>query len=766
MRNYRLWRLSIVVICLLASISMLHVAVAEPVGAQPAGLRQLSSAAVGQPVVVGQMVFWREPLGRRTAIRSYDLRANAPLGVAVRDAQILDLAADDTYVAWVERDAAGRLGIYGMDLRTRAVLLIVALPGRPAQSEIALDRSVLYYTDPTPGHAGLFVRNLAGGAERLVSPNGRRPLARGGALLWSEARATGTPGRWSWSLHLRAADGRRVVLAQHEAGYGGFGGYDTDGTTAVWAFEPSSGDPQVYAYDAGSGTTAAVAAAGAAPRIDRRTVVWAEASAGPGQPARWQVRAYDLDTGALPPAVEPGSAALAVAGIDGNSIVLAVADAPTPGVQSLYASDMRQRGPRFAAPPAVAAAPAACDHTQPSSCGQVRAAGTLLADDIGAWRMQGVQFFLPQFGINDKTFRTGNYAGAVADGSLTFWLDKAQHYLRANTLRIFVDLPYQSNGVLITPTDYATLFDFANRADARGMRLGISLHNSADWNMSTERVAWIAGLIDYFAVRGRLATIAYLSADNEINNHCGRGGADCFDSDAQHDARAYVDGAVYWVALFRTVVKARAPQLLVTVGVSTEMNDVDATRGAFNFFRADSRGLTLAGLVDFLSPHNYGGGAIGIVEDMRYVGYGGPVVLEEFGYPSDPYPRSPTWTEGPTLCRIDPALPQCANPAPFFVEQNIQSLRTRSYAGGAAWMIADMREKDGGSGCTSKPFDLWTGLFAIGGTYCDGGTYSRALGQPQATAVRVCAYYADELGLCEPGVPLKRRTYFPFVAGG
>ncbi len=111
--------------------------------------------------------------------------------------------------------------------------------------------------------------------------------------------------------------------------------------------------------------------------------------------------------------------------------------------------------------------------------------------------MRGVQFFLPQFGINDKTFRTGNYAAAAADGSLAFWLDKAQQYLRANTLRIFVDLPYRSNGALVTPTDYATLLDFAARANARGMRLGISLHNSADWNMSAERAAWISGLIDY-----------------------------------------------------------------------------------------------------------------------------------------------------------------------------------------------------------------------------------------------------------------------------
>jgi hypothetical protein len=757
------------IVCALACVCSIHASAARPARAPVAGLRRLSSAALGQPAVASHRVFWREPLGRRTAIRSYDLISDTLLTVVVRDSAILSLAANGTRVVWVERDSAGRLGIYGANVRTLVVSPIRVLPGRPAPIEIALDGGMLYYIDPTPSHAGLFAHDLVSGAEQLVSPDGQRPVARGGALLWSQARATGVRGRWVWSLHLRAADGRRALLAEREAGYGGFGGYDADGDTVVWAFEPSSGDAQVYVYDIGGGMTTIVASStGAAPRINARTIVWAEADAGPGKPARWLVRAHDLDAGALPPAVEESSAALSVMGVDDNTIVLDVADDTAQGAQSLYASDMRAGGVRFAARPAVAAAPAACDPTRPTSCGQVRATSAILADDNGAWRMQGVQFFLPQFGINTKTFQTENYAAALADGSLSFWLDKAQRYLRTNTLRIFVEMPYRSNGVLTTPTDYATLLDFATRADARGMRLGISLHNSADWTMSAERSAWISGLIDYLSARGHLASIAYLSADNEINNHCGRGGADCFDSDAQHDARAYVDSAVGWVAQFRAVVKGRAPQLLVTVGVSTEMADVDGTRGAFNFFRADSHGRTLASLADFLSPHNYGGGAAGIIDDMRYAGYSGPVVLEEFGYPSDPYPRGATWTEGAPACRIDPAQPQCTLTAPFFVEQNIQALLTRSYAGGAAWMIADMREKDSGSACTnpSKPFDLWTGLFAIGGTYCDGGTYSRALGQPKATAVRVCAYYADDLALCEPGVPLKRRMYFPFVAGG
>ena len=208
-----------------------------------------------------------------------------------------------------------------------------------------------------------------------------------------------------------------------------------------------------------------------------------------------------------------------------------------------------------------ARAQATCNPALPSSCGQVRAlAGGTLADDGGRWPMRGVQFFLPQYGINGKTLRDDNYAAARADGSLNFWLERAQGYLHANMLRVFVDLPDTVGGstTVITPTSYSTLHDFATAADAHGMRLGLVLHNSADWSMTEPRASWIAGLLDYFAQRGSLPMLAYLSADNEINNHCANIGMDCFDSGPGFDAQAYIDGAVGWVAQFRSVVKNHA----------------------------------------------------------------------------------------------------------------------------------------------------------------------------------------------------------------
>jgi hypothetical protein len=756
---------------MLVGVGYVRTTTANPTPLPRADPRFLSGAIVGRPAATERAVFWNEVQGRRSVIRGYDLETDAAFLAFARDGAILDLAANGARIAWVERDiATGRIDIFGYDLAARSAFPIVSFAGSSVFSEIALDRDTLYYTDATLGHRGLFARDLTHGGERLVSSAGMRPAARDGALLWSESRPAGTPRRAIWTLHLRTADGRHgdTVLDEREAGYLGLSGYDLSGDAIVWAFGASSGDPRLRVHHMSTGATAVLASQPTgAPFVRGSTAIWAEADSAPGRVPIWRVHAYDLHTRARSLAVEASGAAVSVWGIAGSDrVVLAVAGDPAQRTQELYLADLRAPPARFAPRSTAAAVPTGCDPVVPSSCGQVQSNGDILYDGGGPWRAKGVQFMLPQFGINAKTFRTENYTGALADGSLDYWLDKAQAYLRTNVLRIFVDLPYRrEDGALVEPTDYATLFDFASRANARSMRLAISLHNSADWAMTGDRADWIGGLLDYFAARTSLATIAYLSADNEINNHCGRGGRDCFDSDAEYDAQPYIDGAVEWVALFRAVVKSRAPQMLLTVGVSTEMTDVDATRGAFNFFRADSAGRTLASQVDFLAPHNYSGGAAGIVDDLRYVGYAGPVVLEEFGYPSDPYPRSPTWTEGHPGCRVDPDQPECALTAPFFVEENIRALRTKSYAGGVAWMIADMREKDTSSACDDpqKPFDLWTGLFAIGGTYCEGGTYSRALGQPKATAVRVCAYFTDELALCEPGVPPRRKTYLPFV---
>jgi hypothetical protein len=399
-------------------------------------------------------------------------------------------------------------------------------------------------------------------------------------------------------------------------------------------------------------------------------------------------------------------------------------------------------------------------------CEQIGVRGQNLVAGQTIWRMNGVQFFLPQFGINGKTLWDFNYAAAIDEGSLDYWLDKAV-WLRANTLRVFVDLPeVRSDGSIRTPTSYEAVYDLAERAAARGMRLGLVLHNSADWRMTSERSAWIGGLLSYFQQREVLPWIAYLSADNEINNHCRNSGRDCFDGTDQHDAQSYIDGAISWVAAFRAVAKAHAPQILVTVGISTEMIDFDGTRASFNFFRSATNGTRLVDLLDFLAPHNYSGGAAAVIADLRIgAGYTSAVVLEEYGFPTDPFPRNRLWSEGAFACRLRPLASECTNTAPFFVARSIQSVVSDGYAGSVAWTIADIREKNVSNACTRSdlPFDLWTGLFAIGGTYCDGGTFSRSAGQPKTTAILICVAYGGSLLSCDdPARPLY-QTFLPGI---
>ena len=389
-----------------------------------------------------------------------------------------------------------------------------------------------------------------------------------------------------------------------------------------------------------------------------------------------------------------------------------------------------------------------CLAGRPDGCGQIRVAGEQLFDRRGDWASHGVQFFLPQNGINERSFWDDRYANARADGSLDLWLDRAALRLHPNLLRIFVELPAQVNGQMITPTSYATIADFAERAAMRGMRLGVVLHNSDDWRMTPERQAWIEGLISFFLEHGALERIAYLSADNEINNHClPVRQYDCFAIDSAYRAQA-----IGWVTAFAQVVKARSPQLLVTVGMATELDAGGAGGGVANYWRADRRGRTLVDALDFLAPHNYAGRAAPILTDIRVADWKGPVVLEEYGFPTDPAPRNAAYTEGPPTCRQDPLRPECVQTAPYYVELNLRALGKHpgGYAGGVAWMLADTLEKDMPGACANPAltFDLWTGLLAAGTVYCDGGTRTRAAGAPKATALRVCAYHTGSIDLC------------------
>jgi hypothetical protein len=371
------------------------------------------------------------------------------------------------------------------------------------------------------------------------------------------------------------------------------------------------------------------------------------------------------------------------------------------------------------------------------SGGQIRRCGFQLCDANGArFKIKGVQFILPQTGINGLTLEPSRYNAAKADGSLGFWMDQSRNYLLANTLRIFVSWPGQ-----YAATNKETVNDFLNQAAARGMRVGITFNFSSSWD-STQK-AWVSELARYIRDTGGMHRVAYFNASNEMNAYCGSGN-DCFRDPA------YVNRAVGYVADFVNTINAVDSTVLVTVGMASENipNALAETMG--NYFRTDSQGRSIAGLVDFLSPHNYAGGGYGIFDELRYRrGYSGPIVLEEFGFPTDNVNVDRAWTEGPTRCANDPGFPkdstddtQCERTAPWFVEVNARAMRDlesggNGYAGAVAWMLADVQENS--SSC-NVPFDFYTGLFTSGRTYC-GGTYTPRGGNPKATAFRVRTHY-------------------------
>jgi len=140
-----------------------------------------------------------------------------------------------------------------------------------------------------------------------------------------------------------------------------------------------------------------------------------------------------------------------------------------------------------------------------------------------------------------------------------------------------------------------------------------------------------------------------------------------------------------------------------------------------------------------------------VYNDLRFTyGYSGPIVLEEFGWTTDPLSDDPRFTEGAPACIGDPWAAACRNTGPFFVEWSLRALREVPYAGGVAWMLADVARKD----CAVDPSDLWSGLFAAGEGYC-GGTRSVAPGQGKATAARVAIFYSAD--------DLSSLTYMPGV---
>lgn len=460
-------------------------------------------------------------------------------------------------------------------------------------------------------------------------------------------------------------------------------------------------------------------------------------------------------------------------------------------------------------------------------------------DDKETWYAQGVQFFLTlaDTGINNRSFDAQVYRRNDAATNRRELLRHAQR-LGAKTLRIFVGIPGEE-----APADYWDIYDFAQQAESYGMRIAIVLHNSRNFAMTAAKRNWINNLITCFQGNdpepgvglpekcggdgiSRFYRIAYVSADNEINNHCDLEVApgqkrDCYQADRDNvdgnpDFMAtYIRDANRWVYAVRCLFVQRQTNVLVTVGMSMDtfsapgVNAVPGqnfTRdGVGNYvpgtFPADcstpppndntfppliiTDTNTLGQVIDFPSIHHYGTIADFHTLSVRREGYNGMVVLEEHGAPTD----SPNFNDPdlqlfqeirllyPTATAADVDKcrtadvngnldPICLPAAAHIINEQIRDLRDQTnvaLASGLVWMLADNPDKNRLECANRNIADQHTGLFTIDNNYPCNGTVTRGFGHMKATGSLICHYYG---GVGCGAATVVGRLYMPISNQG
>jgi hypothetical protein len=802
--------------------------------------RLITSTIVGRPITAGDYLFWYDRRGGG-AIYGYD-RPHAREFVVQYlgpDPSVAYLTSDGQTVAWLDARSTSQY-IQAYHLPTHRAYTIRLRSAHPAIADLTLDRGTLYYWDHAPDHRGIFAYYLTTGSERRLSTL-PRPTARGrlaaadGVLVWSEYTSQGAylPPRATLYMYRIASGGEARIAARGQPWSGAFSNFSVAGDHIVWSFDL---EQQVWLYTISTGTPQVVSIGAAShPVINGLVVAW---NVWISAQRQYGIAIYDLVSGARAPIIAADRTYVDVQALDEHTTVVFTVDhRPTPQ-RDLYLTSIDTHGLHVAAatpdsPPAQAPQPPA------PPVGQVQVAGTTFVID-GApderWTFNGVHFILPSRGINGGSFT----AEALVDPGVTVerreWLDRAQQ-IGAKTIRIYVDMPGDTN--LTTSPRPEQIYWFARDELApRGLRLALVIHNSGRFDDSDGRkMAWLNALLDCFGSvphaqatcepgakqrpRNQTQLLAYINADNEINIHrqplnslipgnpyCRPDDStlpqiaeDCFDHPNPEKRRRYIREALGWVALVRQTVKQHSTghRVLVTVGMSVDLEkDIlgDRQSAVVNYFARvpgddDRPSPALVDLVDFLAPHSYT--ALPhweIIEPIERTApfFNKPILLEEFGYPTDPItqpdPRHPNeyketslnihilddgtikLTPNPDglppgedinkLCRYLPKLgrfgessKRCNPSAPYVVQLNLEAIfDTQEFAGGIAFMLADSNEKDdNGKVCQAADAqrqvskNLFTGLFATNRTYRCGGTVNIGRGQIKNTGYRVCVAY-------------------------
>jgi hypothetical protein len=797
-------------------------------------LRQIAAASTGRPVAAGDYLFWHDRRGGG-AIYGYRLSQRREfvvrrLGVAHSAAS---LASDGATLAWLETGDAPQ-HILAYDISTQYTYTLPVRSADGSIADLALHRGVLYYWDHTPARRGIFAYDLASGIERRISllprPTGQGRLAVADeVIVWSEYGASGA----SLAMRHLAAGAPERIVVQGQPWSGTIAGFGVTGDSIIWSFAL---EQQVWLYSISRGTRQVISVGAASRPIIK------------GSLASWNVRfsnqrrqsiaIYDLASRSLATLVDADAPYAETQAIDDAGNVIFTVDRRPALQQELYIASGTARALHVAEsasadvpfrPPGQPLGPGS---------GQVRVKGKQLVLDAASrpWAVNGVQLILPSHGINGGSFSAATLDDPLATAERREWLERAEQ-IGVQTIRIYLDMPGDAH--LVPAPRPEQIYAFArNELAPRGMRLALVIHNSGQFDDPDGRkMAWLRALLDRFgglsSARApgqgagwhppidRTYLLAYINADNEINIHRHAVDAmipgspycrpddptipqideDCFDHPNPEQRRRYIQAALGWVALVRGTVKQHrtGQRVLVTAGMSVDLEkDIlgDGRSAALNYFiriaGEDGRRLpSLADLVDFIAPHSYTAQPYWeIVEPIErdQPFFAKPILLEEFGYPTDPIAQPdpqrpaeykdtslnlrmladgslrlvpnrqglPAGEDVNKLCRYLPKLgsfgdsPKRCNPsAPYVVQMNLEAIFDLRYmAGGIAFMLADSNEKDDHrkqcyAAETQQQLskNLFSGLFATNSSYRCGGTVNVGRGQIKNTGYRVCVAY-------------------------
>ncbi len=286
--------------------------------------RTLTAQAIGNSSVGGDYLVWAEGNGAAsptvTRFHVYNLVTREQFAIPSNGADRGAPVTDGTTIVWSEFEPGPNQRIMGYDLASRTTRTILESQGSTRFGDYALAEGVLYYTDDTHPHFGIFARTLTTGHERRLSDQiGGRLVARDGVLLWRTYQSCGRACPMTETLHLlRLSDGSRRELT---SGTLQLSGYDVSGDVVVWA---RYGEPvQIYRINQGTTTPLQQSGTGVVfnPIIRGDHVVWgAGPSAGQEKP-QWSIMDYKLSTNAPKTVTTVESGQVQPAGLRGTVLV-------------------------------------------------------------------------------------------------------------------------------------------------------------------------------------------------------------------------------------------------------------------------------------------------------------------------------------------------------------------------------------------------------------------------------------------------------------